>query len=109
MIDRGFVLVADDRVEILNGIARPPASLAGLLEVRGLGIVRLPHVPEAMLALAVELRPDVPRLPTPGRHTLLDLPLLALDPRPASAAQRVAIALDCACGRITQTAGAFAA
>jgi hypothetical protein len=39
----------------------------------------------------------------------LDLPLLAIDPASASAAQRVALALDCALGRIVQLAGAFAA
>lgn len=109
MIDRGFVLVADDRVEILNGMAYPPAALAGLLEVRGLGILRLPHVPGARVALAVELGPDQPRLPAPRRHAALGVPLLALDPRPASTAQRVALALDCVHGRIAQTAGAFTA
>jgi len=107
MIDRGFVLVADDRVEIVNGVARPPASLAGLLEVRGLGILRLPHAPEARLALAVELGASETRLPAPRRHAALDLPLIALDPRPASSAQRVALALACATGRVAQVAGAF--
>jgi len=108
LMDRGFMLVADDRVEIENGVARPPAALAGLLEVRGLGILRLPHLPEARLALAVELaRP--PRLPAPARHAELDLPLLAIDAASASAPQRVALALDCALGRIRQLAGAFTA
>jgi len=108
LMDRGWMLVADDRVDIENGLARPPAALAGLLEVRGLGILRLPHLPEARLALAVELA-SACRLPAPARHLELDLPLLAIDPASASAAQRVALALDCALGRIVQLAGAFAA
>jgi len=104
----GFMLVADDRVEIADGCARPAPGLAGLLEVRGLGILRLPHLPQAELRLAVALGPAAPRLPEPARHACLDLPLLALDPTRPSAAQIVALALDCALGRIAQVAGAFA-
>jgi HPr kinase/phosphorylase len=107
MIDRGFMLVADDRVEIVNGLARPPASLAGLLEVRGLGILTLPHLAEARLALAVELGEHEERLPTPRRHDQLDLPLIGLDPRRASSPQRVALALSCLRGTTAQVVGAF--
>ena len=111
LLDRGFLLVADDQVEVSGGIARPPPALAGLLEVRGLGILRLPHEAQARLALAVSL--DRPaggrdRLPHPARHPALDLPLVTLDPALPSAAQRVALALDCALGRLAQLAGAFA-
>src|ERR1700722_4969710 len=42
LLSRGFELVADDQVTITDGIASSPEELAGLLEVRGLGIVRLP-------------------------------------------------------------------
>ena len=52
-------LVADDRVHIEAAhdrlIARPPAALAGLLEVRGLGIQRLPYEPMAVVSLVVDL------------------------------------------------------
>jgi HPr kinase/phosphorylase len=61
-------LVADDRVhvEAVHGrvIVRPPAALAGLLEVRGLGIQQLQYEPMAVISLVVDL--DVaspPRLP----------------------------------------------
>ena len=110
LLARGFDLVADDRVDIEDGIARPVAPLAGLLEVRGLGIVRLPHVAAAPLALVVELggAPTV-RLPLPARHDAFDLPLTLIDPQAASAPERVALALDCAVGRVEQVAGAFAA
>jgi serine kinase of HPr protein (carbohydrate metabolism regulator) len=64
-------LVADDRVhvEAVHGrlIVRPPAVLAGLLEVRGLGIQQLPHEPMAVVSWVVDL--DVaatPRLPDPA-------------------------------------------
>jgi len=108
LLDHGFVLVADDRVEIEGFWARPPAGLAGLLEVRGLGILRFAHLPQARLRLAVTLRPDPARLPDPSRHTAPDLPLIAVDPSKPSAARVVALALDCALGRVQQVAGAFA-
>jgi HPr kinase/phosphorylase len=107
LLDRGFMLVADDRVDIVDLVARPPAKLAGLLEVRGLGVMRLPHLPQAKLALIVELGGRTVRMPEPARHKLLDLPVVALDARGASAPQIVALALDCALGRVTQLAGSF--
>jgi len=61
-------LVADDRVhvEAAHGrlIARPPAVLAGLLEVRGLGIHRLPYEPMAVVSWVVDLGVAAPmRIP----------------------------------------------
>lgn len=108
LIDRGFALVADDRVEIESGHASAPAALAGLLEVRGLGILRMPYLSRVRLALAVTLGGDVPRLPAPLRDEALGLPVLAVDATRPSAPQVVALALDCALGRVAQHAGAFA-
>lgn len=107
LLDRGFALVADDRVDVVNGVARPPPALAGLLEVRGLGVVRLPYAPEARVALAVVLGKSE-RLPAAEFHPALGVPQVHVDPAQASAARRVALALDCALGRVTQVAGAFA-
>jgi hypothetical protein len=45
----------------------------------------------------------------PERHATLDLPLVRIDAAAASAPERVALALECALGRVTQVAGAFAA
>lgn len=108
LLDHGFRLVADDRVDIADDLtARPPVALAGLLEVRGLGILRLPYLPEARLVLGVELG-RAQRLPEPRRHPSLGLKLVAIDPSTVSAAARVALALDCATGHVTQVSGAFA-
>lgn len=67
LIGRGALLVADDRVDlsVQRGrlIARPPQSLAGLLEVRGLGIVVMRHAPSAKIRLVVELSDKVRRIP----------------------------------------------
>ncbi len=118
LLDRGFLLVADDRVDIVDGIAQAPPRLAGLVEVRGLGIFRLPHAPSARIALVADLgtNPGGPklggapdRLPMPMRHPDLDVPMIRLDATASSAAHRIALALDCASGRVLQCVGAFAA
>lgn len=106
---RGFELVADDRVNILDGIASCPKPLAGLLEARGIGIVRLPYRPQARLALIVDLATRADRLPAPKEDPDLRVPIVCIDPFAASAVERVALALDCATGRVTQAVGAFAA
>jgi HPr kinase/phosphorylase len=109
LLARGFDLVADDRTEIADGIARPVPTLAGLLEVRGLGIVRLPHVASTRLALVAQLGQPLARMPSPARDENLGLPLAMIDPHVASAPERVTMALDCALGQVTQIVGAFAA
>jgi HPr kinase/phosphorylase len=109
LLDRGFVLVADDQVEIgTDGMARPPQALAGLLEVRGLGLMRLPFLDVVRPVLLAELvAGPVARLPEPRRDRLLGLPTFAIDPRPASAAQVLALAFETVTGRATQSVGAF--
>ena len=102
----GFSLVADDRVQVLDGIASAPGVLAGLLEVRGFGLIRLPCV-TARLVLVVETSLGE-RLPEPRRFPDLDLPLISVDAGAASAPQRIALALDCLLGTIPVVAGAFA-
>ena len=109
LLSMGFELVADDQVDIADNIASCPAELAGMLEVRGIGIVRLPSLPQARLALVVDLTGKPTRLPMPETHQPLDLPLVRIDATTASAPDKVTLALNCALGRITQVAGAFAA
>jgi HPr kinase/phosphorylase len=109
LLDRGFGLVADDQVELRDGIASPPEALAGLLEVRGLGIVRLPYLPTVKLKLVIALTDNSDRLPRPEKHPALNLPVVYVDAAGASAPDRVGLALDCALGRVTQHTGAFAA
>lgn len=80
-------LVADDRVRVAARGGRLVASgipaIAGLIEMRGHGLVRQAWEPRARLSLLVDLVPDVPeRLPEPSaRHAVLGgvrLPRLAL-------------------------------
>lgn len=78
-IAAGFSLVADDRVRlwaadgILYGAA--PATLSGLIEVRGLGIERVTPLPFARIVLAVPLTDRVERMPDEARQTLLGVGL----------------------------------
>lgn len=66
LIDAGAVLVADDQTELSeDGVASAPERLRGLLEVRGVGILRFPYVEKTKIALTVRLAPanEVERLP----------------------------------------------
>lgn len=82
-------LVADDRavMEARNGrlLIRPAPALAGLIEIRGLGIRRLPYEPVAVAGLVIDLAAsDSERLPAPeaGRTVVsgIELPRLAVAP-----------------------------
>jgi serine kinase of HPr protein (carbohydrate metabolism regulator) len=64
------ILVGDDRVHLdTEGEklwVRPARELAGLIEIRGLGIRRSDHLSEAVVGLVVDLAaPDAERLPPP--------------------------------------------
>ena len=69
LIEAGAMLIADDQVilrkdcEIL--LATCPPGIAGRIEVRGLGVLTLPYLTAAPLALICDLvaREDVPRMP----------------------------------------------
>jgi HPr kinase/phosphorylase len=60
-------LVGDDRVhvEAVHGrlLVRPAAALAGMIEVRGVGIRKLPYEPCALVGLVVDLAAEAERLP----------------------------------------------
>lgn len=59
-------LVADDRVDIAqegNGLVMlAPPQLAGLIELRGRGIVTRPHRDRAQLHLVIDLVPEMTRM-----------------------------------------------
>ncbi|MBS4772758.1 MAG: HPr kinase/phosphatase C-terminal domain-containing protein [Proteobacteria bacterium] len=77
IMERGARLVADDRVDLRNVegqiVASAPEVLRGLLEVRGLGIIKQPFVPETPVHLIVKLvnsYNEVERLPDPFFYEL---------------------------------------
>lgn len=108
LMDIGARLVADDRVNLgLDGdrlMASPPAALAGLLEVRGLGILAFSHDKKRALDLVLDLDGATPvdRLPEPCEATILGiaLPRFHVNPFEASAVQKVRLAVGLASGSI---------
>ncbi len=101
LIDQGACLVADDQTELRLiddeiGMSAPP-TIAGRMEVRGLGIVRMSQMASAPLRLVVDLlsRERIERLPEPNSCALLGrtVPLLALAGFEASAPAKLRLAL----------------
>jgi serine kinase of HPr protein (carbohydrate metabolism regulator) len=88
-------LVGDDRVhlEAQNGrlLVRPAGSLAGLIEIRGIGIRKLPYEAAAVVERVLDLVSAAERLPEPAEEKAvisgITLPRIALpagaDPLPA--------------------------
>lgn len=107
LMDGGARLVADDRVDlhVRRGCvsASPPAPLAGLIEARGVGVVRVPHRARADIRLVVDLaRPEqIDRMPDEETCLIagVSLPHLKLAPAEASAPAKVRLALAHWAGR----------
>jgi serine kinase of HPr protein (carbohydrate metabolism regulator) len=97
LIDRGAILVSDDGVAIRTDtgrmIASAPATIAGRMEIRDLGIVDIPAAESAAIALCVSLDATRERMPPDPLPALmiagLEIPMLALDPFEASAPIKV--------------------
>ncbi len=102
LIERGAILVSDDQVEIrakdgaLHAFA--PKTIEGLLEARGVGILKVPCVQDIALALAVRLvaAEAVERMPEPQFFDCLglQLPLLSLHAFEPSISAKIGMALQ---------------
>lgn len=100
LIDRGAKLVSDDytflRRDTGHALAGPPPNIAGLIEVRGIGLVPMPFETDVPVALIVSIGGDVERLPVEGRSRMIvgvDVPNIGLAPLEASAPIKVELAL----------------
>ena len=99
LIDRGASLVADDYVTLRREgdrlMAAPPATIAGKIELRGVGILTLPFLAEAPVALLVDLDLDPERLPEPSPRDYhgVAVPALGLNALEPSAPIKVEAAL----------------
>jgi HPr kinase/phosphorylase len=93
-------VTVERRGSMLVGLA--PASLRGLFEVRGLGIVRMDYEHEAGLSMLFRLKPQasIERMPErPVRQFSIlgiSIPETDLDPAASSAPQRLLMAMDVA-------------
>jgi HPr kinase/phosphorylase len=103
LIDRGAGLIGDDAVTLTGDgdgrlFAAPPPNIAGLLELRGVGLATLPVAAPAPVALILTLGGGSPeRLPdTPLARRMIAgvaVPVLAFDPGAIAPAPRAEWAL----------------
>lgn len=104
LVDAGARLVADDQTALSRRgqslVATSPGTICGLIEVRGLGIVKVGRprlLAQVPISLLVDLVPPekIERMPVPAREDLLgvDLPVVALAPFEASAPAKLRLAL----------------
>lgn len=99
--DQVCLTLRDDTIEV-----SAPATIAGKMEVRGLGILTLPYRPTARLVLVVDLVPpaEVPRFPLDpaSAHYLgRELPLVRLSAFESSSSIKLMLALAGASGQLT--------
>ncbi len=101
LLDRGFSLVSDDQTLVKKTVTRltasAPPTIRGKLEIRGVGIVEMDQIDDQPVALVVELTSDIQRLPDDSRERPImgvPVPLISVDAMSASAASKVALALD---------------
>jgi HPr kinase/phosphorylase len=101
LIDRGAKLVSDDQTRLVRVadrvIASAPATIAGFIEVRGIGPVPMGIEEGAWLRLVVDLKPsrEIERLPEENGTSLLGMRLtwMVVDAFSASAAAKVRLAV----------------
>lgn len=101
LVDRGFTLVSDDQTIVKKDgsrlVASAPPTIAGKLEIRGIGIIDMEQIDNVAVALIVELTGDIQRMPDDSRERPIlgiRLPLITIDAMTASAPSKVVLALD---------------
>ena len=101
LIDGGAALVAEDQTALSRKgeeiLAGAPPQIAGRMEVRGLGIIRLPAVSDIPVRVVVDIVPagEVERLPKPAETMLLGvaLPVIRLAAFEASTPAKIRLAV----------------
>lgn len=103
-------LVADDQVQLERRgdviTVSAPATIAGRIEARGVGILTLPYRASAELRLVVDLVPpaEVPRFPLQQPTAVylgIEVPIVRLAAFESSASVKLVLALWQACGALT--------
>jgi serine kinase of HPr protein (carbohydrate metabolism regulator) len=82
LIDRGATLIGDDGVTLARDgdriLASPPPNIAGLLEIRGVGLVTMPTAADVPVALILSLVGEGHAERLPGMLVTRDLFGLAI-------------------------------
>lgn len=112
LVSRGAQLVSDDRTDISlkDGLllASAPQTLAGLMEIRGMGIVAgMAHCRHAEIRVIVDLvepgtNDIIERMPDPATETLhgIDVPVWKVNAFETSAPEKIETALAVATGKM---------
>ena len=100
-------LVGDDRVHLQAAagrlLVRPNDAIAGLIELRGVGILRRDHESCAVVGLIVDLAAaDAERLPERGETVVERIAIPRLAVAPAVAALPLVMAVVTSCGAATK-------
>ena len=99
LIDRGATLVSDDQTLVVRSgqvlLARAPATIAGRIEVRGLGIIAMAHLDDVPVGLLVRVDGATERMPDRRARKIagIEVRQFAVDPFHASAPMKVELAL----------------
>lgn len=100
LIDRGAELVSDDYTLVRRVgshlLARAPDTIAGKMEIRGVGLVELPALADVPICLLADLDRPVERLPEMKEEVKiagLCLPVIAISALEASAPVKLEMAL----------------
>ncbi len=104
LIDRGAVLVSDDYTIVRRDAgtlrANAPANIAGLIEVRGIGLISMPFESDVPVSMVASLGPPVERLPDEERRRSIagvEIPVYPVAPLEASTPIKIELMLK-ACG-----------
>lgn len=102
LIEKGAILIADDYVDITIQndavLAVCPASIAGKIEVRGVGVVPMKHLPQTTIDLVIDCKTnfsDINRMPDIKKQKFFEkeVPVFALCPFENIFAQKVSLIL----------------
>ena len=101
LIDDGAGLVADDQV-VIKAVGQelylsPPDRLSGLIEVRGVGVIKIEYVRDIRLCLIVELDPrnEIQRIPKIKEELIkkIPVPVINMDAFESSVLAKIKIIL----------------
>jgi serine kinase of HPr protein (carbohydrate metabolism regulator) len=99
LIDRGAILVSDDQTLLVRSgktlLASAPTAIAGRMEIRGIGILAMPHVDGIPVGLLVRVDGAIERMPERRVRRIagIDVRQFATDPFHASAPIKIELAL----------------
>lgn len=94
-------LVSDDRTDIFKDLdvikAKAPNVLKGLLEVRGVGVIKQEYLKESTIDLVVKLTNEkIERMPLPQKYKIedIDVPMYYINPFESSAPSKIVTILS---------------